>query len=657
MLQNSQSIKSIATFVVILLFANTISYTQSVERVTPKWWIGLSGAANINYYRGTTQQLNQSLTVPTAFHQGKTVRPYGSILLEYRPNKVVGLMLNTAFDNRGSQFDDVIAPCDCPASLYTNLSYVAIEPSIRIAPFKSSFYVFAGPTIGININKAFKYTQDKQPDIHADFNSINKNVIAAQAGLGFDIPVSAKRSETQMTVSPFASFQTDYFDAPRSVETWTIYTVRAGVALKFGTAKRAIVPAKTKIIMVEAVAPEKEIQFYVRAPKVFPSTREVKETFPLRNSIFFNIGETQIASRYIQLNATEIGLFKEEQLQTLRSKDLYFGRSARQLEVYHHILNILGDRMRRNADATIILVGSSDNNPTEGALLASNVKAYLVDKFKIDANRITTVGRDKPVIPSEQPYSTNQLDLLHEGDRRVDIESNSASLLMEFGEAKSGYLKPVQIISTQHDPLDSYVIFTTAGATELLASWNVMLTDERGNIQQYGPFTLDQASVSGKRILGNDLQGNYNVVMTGVTKNGKKVKKTSIVSLTKPTDTKQEGLRYSILFDFDKSKSIASYENFLFTVVAPLVSDNDLVIIHGHTDIIGDEKYNHTLSHERADGVHEILRKAFTASAKKGVKFEIYGFGEDVNSAPFENSTPEERFYNRTVIIDIIPFK
>jgi outer membrane protein OmpA-like peptidoglycan-associated protein len=460
-----------------------------------------------------------------------------------------------------------------------------------------------------------------------------------------------------MTVSPFASFQTDYFDAPRSVETWTIYTVRAGVALKFGTAKRAIVPAKTKIIMVEAVAPEKEIQFYVRAPKVFPSTREVKETFPLRNSIFFNIGETQIASRYIQLNATEIGLFKEEQLQTLRSKDLYFGRSARQLEVYHHILNILGDRMRRNADATIILVGSSDNNPTEGALLASNVKAYLVDKFKIDANRITTVGRDKPVIPSEQPYSTNQLDLLHEGDRRVDIESNSASLLMEFGEAKSGYLKPVQIISTQHDPLDSYVIFTTAGATELLASWNVMLTDERGNIQQYGPFTLDQASVSGKRILGNDLQGNYNVVMTGVTKNGKKVKKTSIVSLTKPTDTKQEGLRYSILFDFDKSKSIASYENFLSTVVAPLVSDNDLVIIHGHTDIIGDEKYNHTLSHERADGVHEILRKAFTASAKKGVKFEIYGFGEDVNSAPFENSTPEERFYNRTVIIDIIPFK
>lgn len=657
MLQNSTSIKRITTLVVILLLAITSSYSQSVERVTPKWWIGLSGAANINYYRGTTQQLNQSLIVPTAFHEGKTVRPYGSILLEYRPNKVVGFMLNTAFDNRGSKFKDVIAPCNCPSSLYTNLSYVAIEPSIRIAPFKSSFYVFAGPTLGININKAFKYTQDKQPDIHADFNSINKNVFAAQAGLGFDIPVSAMRSETQMTISPFASFQTDYFDAPRSVETWSIYTVRAGVALKFGTVKRAIEPTKTKIVMVAAVAPEKEIQFYVRAPKVFPSTRQVRENFPLRNSIFFEMGATQISSRYIQLNATEASLFNEEQLQAGQPNNLYIGRSSRQLEIYHHILNILGDRMRRNTESSIILVGSSDKNPAEGALMATNVKDYLVEKFQIDSSRITTEGRDKPVIPSEQPFSTSQLDLLHEGDRRVDIESNSASLLMEVGVVNPGYLKPVQITSLQRNPLDSYVIFTTLGATELLESWNLKLTDERGNFQQFGPFTLDQASISSKQILGNDLQGNYDVVMVGVTKSGKKVKKTSIVSLTKPTEIKQEGLRYSILFDFDKSQSIASYENFLTTVVAPLVSDNDLVIIHGHTDIIGDEKYNHTLSNERAHGVHEIFIKAFSASAKKGIKFEIYGFGEDANAAPFENSTPEERFYNRTVIIDIIPFK
>ena len=656
MLQNNRSIQKIGT-AVILMFLGITSYAQTQVRVTPKWWIGLSGAANINYYRGTTQQLSQDLTVPTAFHDGNTVRPYGSMLLEYRPNKVFGLMLNAAFDNRGGNFDNVMAPCDCPASLSTNLSYAAIEPSIRLAPFKSSFYIFAGPTLGININKAFKYTQDKQPNIHADFNSIRKEVLGAQAGLGFDIPVSAKISETQMTISPFASFQTDLFDAPRSVETWSIYSIRAGVALKFGFVKRALVPSKTNIILVPAIAAEKEIQFSVRAPKVAPSIRQIKETFPIRNSVFFDMGSTQISSRYIQLNAAEANLFTEAQLQQGQPSNLYVGRSARQLEVYHNILNIIGDRMRKNTEATIVLVGSSDKNPKEGALLASNVKDYLVTNYKIEPSRIATEGRDKPVIPSEQPGAVHELGLLHEGDRRVDIESNSAALLMQVGGANSVYLKPVQIISTQQDPLDSHVIFTNQGASDLLVSWNVFLTNENGTMQQFGPFTQDQASVSGKRILGNDAQGNYDIVMTGITKSGHVVRKTSVVSLTKLTEAKQEGLRYSILFDFDKSTSIAAYENFLTAVVAPLISDNDLVIIHGHTDIIGEEKYNHKLSHERADGVQAILKRAFTASAKKGVKFEVLGFGEDTNSAPFDNNTPEERFYNRTVIIDIIPFK
>lgn len=656
MLHNSRSIQKIATFI-ILVFASGATFAQSSERVVPKWWIGLSGAANINYYRGTTQQLSDALTVPTAFHKGKAVRPYGSILFEYRPNKVFGLMLNGAFDNRGGSFDDVMAPCDCPATLRTNLSYAVIEPSIRLAPFKSSFYIFAGPTLGININKAFKYTQDKQPDIHADFNSIRKEVLGAQAGLGFDIPVSAKVSETQMTVSPFASFQTDLFDAPRSVETWSIYSVRAGMAFKFGFVKRAIVPGKTELIMIPAAPLEKDVQFFVRAPKVVPLLRQVKETFPLRNSVFFDMGSVQIPSRYIQLNAAQAIMFKEEQLQQGQPANLYAGRSARQMEVYHNILNIIGDRMRKNNEASIVLVGSSDKNPKEGRLMASKIKDYLVANYSIDESRITLVGRDKPVIPSEQPGAVSELDLLHEGDRRVDIESNSPALLMQVGEANSAYLKPVQIISIQQDPLDSHVIFTAQGASEVMVSWSVYVTNELGVMQEFGPYTTDQASVPGKQILGNASQGNYDIIMTGVTKSGKVIKKTSVVSLSKLPEVKQEGLRYSILFDFDRFKSIESYEKFLTGLVAPLIADNDIVIIHGHTDIIGDEKYNHKLSHERAEGVRSILKKVLLATSKNGVKFEVYGFGEDTSASPFENNTPEERFYNRTVIIDIIPFK
>jgi outer membrane protein OmpA-like peptidoglycan-associated protein len=91
--------------------------------------------------------------------------------------------------------------------------------------------------------------------------------------------------------------------------------------------------------------------------------------------------------------------------------------------------------------------------------------------------------------------------------------------------------------------------------------------------------------------------------------------------------------------------------------MTPLIPENGTVIIHGHTDIIGGEAYNHTLSQERAAGVQQIIERALLKSGKKGVKFETYGFGEDAGMAPFENNLPEERFYNRTVIIDILSGK
>lgn len=659
MLQSYTSKQKFALVFLMLIFAGLTGQSQTETRTQPKWWFGASGAANFNTYRGTTQVLNQSLTVPTAFHKGKGLKPYASLLMEYRPKKVWGLMLNVAYDNRGGKFEEVIAPCNCPANLSTNIGYIAVEPSLRLAPFASAFYIFAGPTIGFNVTKTFDYTQLKQPDTRADWSDLRKAVLSAQVGAGIDIPVSKKGSESQMTISPFASFQTDLGNSPRTIETWSIYTVRAGIALKFGTGKKAapVTTIITNTIITPAIVAEKEVQFTVRAPKVVPLTRQVKETFPLRNSVFFDMGSSEIPSRYILLSHSQAGSFKEEQLQEGQPDNLNNGRSARQLAVYYNILNITGDRMRANPQSTILLTGASDKNPTEGRLMAENIKQYLVSVYGIDPSRISTEGRDKPVIPSEQPGGTKELDLLREGDRRVDIESTSPELLLQVGGSNSLFLRPVQITAFQQNPLDSHVIFTAEGANEIMDSWNVDITDEQGNVQHYGPYTQDQASVPGKTILGTSTQGNYKILMVGQTKSGKSVKKESSVSLLKSDDPKQEGLRYSILFDFDKSKSIDSYEKFLTEVVTPLIPEDGTVIIHGHTDIIGEERYNLTLSDERAKGAQKIIERALANAGKKGVKFETYGFGEDTGMAPFENNTPEERFYNRAVIIDIIPGK
>src|SRR6185503_10766985 len=189
----------------LLIFTVITGNAQKEKRTQPTWWFGESVGANFNFYRGTTQVLNNSVTTPAAFHKGNGVKPYISLLTEYRPNKTWGGMLNVAYDNRGAKFDGVMAPCNCPATLSTNVSYIAIEPRLRLAPFSSSFYLFAGPTLSFNVSKEFTYKQDKQADKRGNWSDIRKTVFSAQAGAGIDIPLSAPASTNQVNLSPFVS--------------------------------------------------------------------------------------------------------------------------------------------------------------------------------------------------------------------------------------------------------------------------------------------------------------------------------------------------------------------------------------------------------------------------------------------------------------------
>jgi hypothetical protein len=76
-----------------------------------------------------------------------------------------------------------------------------------------------------------------------------------------------------------------------------------------------------------------------------------------------------------------------------------------------------------------------------------------------------------------------------------------------------------------------------------------------------------------------------------------------------------------------------------------------------YTDVIGEEAYNQKLSVKRANDVKTTLQNSISKLGTTGVTFEVTGLGENENAAPFGNKLPEERSYNRTVIIDIIPTK
>lgn len=643
-------IKTILVLLLFLLTSITTLYAQEKQYSKPSWWFGVGVGGNLNFYRGSTQMLNNTFTPPTAFHNGFGDGLFVAPSIEYhKPATRLGFQLQAGYDSRVGKFSRVYTPCNCPADLDAKLTYITIEPSLRFAPFKSNFYLYGGPRFAFNQEKSFTYSQKtnpdyplqvQNPDVKGDFSDINKTIISMQIGMGYDIPINSTTGKTQFVFSPFVSFHPYFGQNPRSTETWNVSTLRAGFVLKFGQGHLIETPANG------------DVQFTIQPPTNVASVKTVREVFPIRNYVFFNEGSNEIPTRYVLLNKSQAKDFKTENvvLNTTKNRS---GRSERQMIVYYNVLNILGDRMVKNPNTSIKLVGSSQTGSQDGVVMAQNIKTYLVTTFDIADARIAVEGREKPVIPSEQIGGTRELELLRAGDRRVSIESNSPELLMEFQSGKEAPLKPVEIYYSEQNTDD--VVFNVAGSKEVLTSWTLQVKGKEGKTQNYGPYSENKISIPRKTIMGNQPAGDYKVVLNGTTKTGTTITKESSIYLT-PYVAPQiiESQRFSVIYEFNESKSIRIYEKYLTEIVTPKIPVNGLVIITGHTDIIGDVDYNKTLSLARANDVKSILEKSLTAAGRNDVTLKVVGEGEDESLAPFDNNYPEERFYNRTVVIDVM---
>lgn len=674
-LKKSSIVLSALLLAGIALPQTATAQADEEEIIMPSWWFGIAGGANFNFYSGSTQKINNDLMARSAFHKGSGIGLFvGPTIEYYKPGTRLGFILQAGYDMKGGKFSEVLTPCNCPADLKTKLNYLTIEPSLRFAPFRSNFYLFGGPRFSFNMDKSFVFQQRtnpafpdqvQSPEISGDLSDVRETMISMQVGVGYDIPLSSKTKRSQFMLSPFVSFQPYLGQNPRTIETWDVTTVRVGAAIKFGLGKRPsdkeekekivlIPPAVPPVVPVEA-APV--FNFTVNAPANIPAERTVRETFPLRNYVFFDLGSTEIPNRYVLLNKSQVADFKEDNVELFTPKNLS-GRSDRQMIVYYNILNILGDRMGKNPTANITLVGSSELGVADGLLMAESIKKYLVDVFGIAPSRITTQGRSEPKIPSRQTGGTDELVMLAEGDRRVSIESSSPAMLMEFRSGPSAPLKPVEIVDVLEAPAESYVSFNNDGSDEAFTSWSMEIKGDDGIVQKYGPYTQETITIPGKTIMGTNPQGKYNVKMIGTTPNGKTEVKDTTVQMTLWTPTKEEiAMRFSVIYEFNESDAITMYEKYLREVVVPKIPQGATVILQGFTDIIGDATYNQKLALQRANDVKRIMQAELNRLGRTDVKFEVYGLGEDNKLSPFNNKYPEERFYNRSVIIDIVPAK
>lgn len=370
-------VKSAILSVFLLACTQASLQAQESRYTKPIVWLGASSGANFNFYHGSTQQLNSDFKAPVAFHQGEGVGLYLAPLLEiYRPGSILGIMLQVGYDNRNGSFQQEITPCNCPADLKAKLGYITVEPSLRLAPFKTNFYLFGGPRMAFNLDKSFTYKlglnpaspeQLPTPEVTGEMSNVKSTLVSMQIGAGYDIMLSPN-SRVQAILSPFVSFQPYFGQSPRSIETWDITALRVGAAFKFGAGRKIETPAT---VLPEVM--DKEVRFSVHSPKNIPLERRVRETFPLRNYVFFDLGSTEIPDRYVSLRKDQVKDFKEDQLEVYIPKNLS-GRSSRTMVVYYNVLNILGDRLGKNPSASIKLVGSSEKGPEDGRTMAEAVK-------------------------------------------------------------------------------------------------------------------------------------------------------------------------------------------------------------------------------------------------------------------------------------------
>jgi hypothetical protein len=484
---------------------------------------------------------------------------------------------------------------------------------------------------------------------------MKKFVVSMQIGAGYDLLLTPRNKSTQVILAPFIAFHPYFGQNPRTIELWNVTTLRAGITLKFGSCRKTTKPERIELPIVIAVEPEARL--LVNDSENIPAEPTGGEVFPLRNYVYFNSKTSELPKPLVKPGLDQVKILRDDKMRL--SEFLHLSDSTfRKTIVQDNFLSILGDRMVKNPSNTITLIGTSELGAQDGQEMAEALKIFLVGVYGIDASKINTKGRRNLKIQSERQSDKKEIGLFQDGNRQVLIESDSRNLQMEFRGVSGNPLKPLKMNVVQEANSYSYVTFKTEGAKEDFSSWKLEIKDDQGKLQNFGPYTRDLVSIPMKNILGDRTYGKYEIVMTGKLKSGESVKKdtTAFLLLISPPESKKT-LRFSFLYEYNNSRSINIFNRCLTDIITPIIPENGIIAIHGHTENILGNEYELKLFLTRANDAKIIIENALAKAGRRDVQFEGYGLGNDLVIEPFGKVNKQKSIYNRTIIIDVISDK
>lgn len=534
-----------------------------------------------------------------------------------------------------------------------NLSYIQTEFGVRFtAPW---FPLYLKGTAGIGFPQTTTYEQTEEiisPSgvVYPETNTVEREVgsgdlqdpeslLSASGAIGYEFPLSAR-----MTIAPEISYHHPFSNVTLSRD-WTVAAVQGGAALRwnFGPLEPlpvtepppSLPPAEPEVPPAAPIPPTATVS--IGSPKQLSIVKTiVTETFPILPYVFFDSGSAEIPRRYNRIRSNQTTTFSEDDI------------SWRSLEAYHNLLNILGRRMADDPSINVTVNGTTDGREVQTSEAtrklaegrAGSVRQYLVDTWGIAPERIAVSTSARPEYPSSEEYGEG-----FEENRRVEIRPNDPTALRPIVHE--------QFNEYSYNP-DQVKLNLDAASSAGLSSWQLALgAGGREALRRGGegkpPATIgvgiDQES-AGKIAEGISGNGFLDASLSVRSTNGLTATEATKIPTTVELNPFEVSRLSLIVFDFDKSVITQNNQTMVKSFVADALRDGSSLTIVGSTDRLGDEEHNKQLSKARAEAVRNLIAK----DSPQAQITNVEGVGPRLR---YDNSTPEGRYYCRTVTVEV----
>lgn len=666
----------LAVFCVVIGASNTVDAQPVDEVESPAiadFYIGaFAGFAAINHNATIrAMDFNSQYDLPEAatITSGTGTGIQAGLLFELPLSRAVSLGLRAGYQSRGGTLsqnytntddatnqDQVSVEARMHDDLTADIGYLQAFPNLKVIPSSLPLYFIAGPTVLYAMSTDHTYTESIVEPTGATFSRGGRSrtisrgklkpstiVPAINVGVGYDFALS---SDVGLLLElQYSSTLSDIVTNLTGNGEWKTSTLGATVGIRFG-----LFGEKERPIVARPIPVDTNRDGHIRAAALVNGElsqdltitgRKVKatEAYAFLPYVFFAQDSASIPERYLRIDRRAM-------------RDFNFGRIERgdALQVYYHMLNIIGQRLRDNRKARITLTGCSSNAEGADTVLgrrrAQAVADYLQDVWRVAKARIEIAPRGLPANPSLSGVEPRESD---RENQRVEFASTDYAILAPVQLPDTSLLSPAGIVRFFAPPVD----------TSSADSWslNVMIGDSLiENVETgYGPppehidfeiktstdlaFTRPTA-ISGRLVFRDTMfqERKTFVSDTVVMRQEGAIETERNVVAGSFVDT------YTLLlYSFD-SDALLDFTQQATILMSSEITDRSKVSIVGHTDRIGLGYYNQELSERRAQ----------VASQNLGVPLqvkEIKGLGE--KKLLYDNALPEGRYYCRTVTVTI----